>query len=220
MTLLMKLKTKGQELQKVKEEKNYQFDHLLHTEKIVDNLQKDIEILRNKLKLRDRTDYWKNLAKTAKVQMKESQRKIQNLEQSLAKEKMIIRVLQDHIARHFCRERNSARYDSENYDFFKKHTALQKLLRNKVNELNEKELQILEKDKMLETLKNSKVRTPINEHLNQSAEISKRIKEKEREIRILIAQVNMCESAIAGYENEVNSLKQILADQTLAMKQR
>ncbi|GBO05753.1 hypothetical protein AVEN_231431-1 [Araneus ventricosus] len=43
MTLLMKLKTKGQELQKVKEEKNYQFDHLLHTEKIVNNLQKDIE---------------------------------------------------------------------------------------------------------------------------------------------------------------------------------
>ncbi|KAF8793705.1 hypothetical protein HNY73_001751 [Argiope bruennichi] len=213
LILHMKLTEKHEELRKIKEENSSQFQDLLQTKRSLDNLQTEMKVLKQKLK---GMDYWKNLAKNANIQKRESESKIQNLERSLAKEKQIVHALQEYIIKHIYREQNSTR--SENYEFLKNHSRMQKLLRNKVNELSEKELQLKEKDVMLKTLKNSKTRAPNKDHLNTSIEIRERIKEKEKEIRTLIAQINMCESAIAGYKNEIKSLEQILAEQKSAMK--
>ncbi|GIY07875.1 uncharacterized protein CEXT_307081 [Caerostris extrusa] len=211
--LTEKLKESSEELKETNEKCRQQAQQLFQVETAQKNSVKEINRLENQL---ERMMGLKRAMAIADVEKAQLLKKINHLERSLVMEQLFMRKVQEFILKQFSKEEKTQTIH-EYYDFLKRHVTLQKQYRKKVNGIVQKDLELKEKDKMVYTIINSKITLP-KEELLKSFKNAKTIKAQKREIRALIAQVNMSESTAAAFKTGLDKLKQESLEQKYKMK--
>ncbi|GFS87799.1 uncharacterized protein NPIL_595421 [Nephila pilipes] len=201
------LKTKDQELQDANKNYRIQNKELNQIKVDLGNSLKEIKLLQNKLREMDRLKEKQNMTNNEKAEILN---KCSQLEQGRVTDQIRIQKLQEFIVRHFKRLGDTIVKDSAYHDLVRRHVILQKEYDKKIKDLGEKQFQLKEKDERIAKLINMGEALQLKEHMNKLIESKRKIKMQATSIKVLTAQLNICESAVASYKNELNETKQKL----------
>merc|ERR1712166_395579 len=135
---------------------------------------------------------------------------VYQLQRELLQERTKIKALSEELERplNVHRWRKLEGSDPQRFDMIRKVQGLQKRLIGKTEEVVEKDLLIQEKEKLYVELKNILARQPGPEVAEQLAVYQQNLKEKQRQMKAMAAELNMYQSQLSEYKFEIEKLNE------------